>query len=588
MINDASVVIGGGNWGIKEADVLGYKLINSEYYARDIDFANSTAAGTYTDSTGVVRRAPYNLLQQSNTFSTTWATALATVTIGQTGYDGTSNAWLLEKSNTDGRIGQSITLTSSAYTYSVYAKAGTKNWVLLRVDGASNRTAYFNLQTGVTGTATGCTSSILSVGDGWYRCSITYTDAITIVRIYVADANNDTSGTSGNILIQAAQLVEGTEALPYFPTTTRLNVPRIDYRNADGSLSTTGRLLLEPQRTNSIRNSSMVGAVAGSPGTLPTNWANINLYGLSRTIVAIGVENGLPYIDFRFNGTANTTENLRIDLETTTSIAASTGQAWSFSTYAKTISGTTPTSQFFIVERTSAGAFITQGATSFVPTSTLARFSATRTLSGGATVAAVQPLLMFAVTSGVAYDFTIRIAAPQMELGAYATTWIPTTTAAVTRNADTASRTGVSSWIGQTEGTIFLDFIYSYDDTTSSQTVSISDGTSSNRIYVGVVSSKKLSFAVIASSTLQLSYSTVADLVVGERYRAAISYRANDFSIYLNGSLLAQSSSGNIPPTSRIANDSGAGSGQFYRPVNQLAIFPIRLTNTQLAQLTTL
>jgi hypothetical protein len=35
MINDASVVIGGGNWGIKEADVLGYKLINDEYYARE-------------------------------------------------------------------------------------------------------------------------------------------------------------------------------------------------------------------------------------------------------------------------------------------------------------------------------------------------------------------------------------------------------------------------------------------------------------------------------------------------------------------------------------------------------------------------
>ena len=94
MINDASVVIGGGNCGIKEADVLGYKLINDEYYAREIDFANSTAAGTYTDSTGVVRRSPYNLLQYSEQFdNAAWTKTNSTITANATtAPDGTLSA----------------------------------------------------------------------------------------------------------------------------------------------------------------------------------------------------------------------------------------------------------------------------------------------------------------------------------------------------------------------------------------------------------------------------------------------------------------------------------------------------------------
>lgn len=596
MINDASVVIGGGNWGIKEADVLGYKLINNEYYARDIDFANSTAAGTYTDSTGVVRRSPYNLATWSEDFSNVaWTKAANGLNANATTnpINGSANAYKIIPNTTVGAhsVYQSFSVTAQPYTLSFYAKRA--GYTGIRVaDLATGVGSRFDLLNGVLGVVSaGVTASMQLVSDGWYRCVITFTPTTgsQLYGFYV-DQTVNVSSYAGNdsdgIFVWGAQLVEGTEALPYFPTTTRLNVPRIDYRNADGSLSTTGRLLLEPQRTNSIRNSSMVGAVAGTPGTTPTNWANINLYGLSRTIVAIGVENGLPYIDFRFNGTANTTENLRIDLETTTSIAASTGQVWSFSTYAKTISGTTPTSQFFIVERTSAGSFITQGATTFVPTSTLERFSATRTLSGGATVAAVQPLLMFAVTSGVAYDFTIRIAAPQMELGAYATTWIPTTTAAVTRNADTASRTGVSSWIGQTEGTLFLDFESGANDSTA-YAFGVNDGTADNRILIYRGSFNTIVTQVIVGGVVQAVIST-ASSTANTRYKCAIAYKLNDVVFYVNGLQIGIDTSATIPACSIIATNGGAGTIPLYRPVNQAVIFPTRLDNATLEQLTTL
>ena len=68
-----------------------------------------------------------------------------------------------------------------------------------------------------------------------------------------------------------------------------LGVPRLSYMYGSAPA-----LLLEPQRTNSIRNSSMVGAAAGSPGTLPNNWASALLSGLTQTIVGTGTERGVP------------------------------------------------------------------------------------------------------------------------------------------------------------------------------------------------------------------------------------------------------------------------------------------------------
>jgi hypothetical protein len=51
----------------------------------------------------------------------------------------------------------------------------------------------------------------------------------------------------------------------------------------------------------------------------------------------------------------------------------------------------------------------------------------------------------------------IYIWGAQLESGSYATSYIPTTSAIVTRNADVISKTGISDLIGQTEGVVFLE-----------------------------------------------------------------------------------------------------------------------------------
>jgi hypothetical protein len=45
----------------------------------------------------------------------------------------------------------------------------------------------------------------------------------------------------------------------------------------------------------------------------------------------------------------------------------------------------------------------------------------------------------------------------QLEVGNYPTSYIPTTSAAVTRNADKISKTGISSLINSTEGVLFIE-----------------------------------------------------------------------------------------------------------------------------------
>jgi hypothetical protein len=366
-------------------------------------------------------------------------------------------------------------------------------------------------------------------------------------------------------------------------------VGRIHYRNADGSLSSTGRLLLEPQRTNSIRNSSAVGAVAGSPGTLPTNWVSAN-GGLTQTIVGTGTENGLQYIDLRFNGTANATI-VQLRYDAANQIAASNGQAWSYTVYLKAISQPAPPINYtqLMFERTAVGTLIKSAFQVIVPTSNLQRFTFTRTLDGGATVAFVDPVLYLNITSGQAYDFTIRIAAPQMDLGAYATTFIKTSTAAVTRVRPTVSKTGVSSLIGQTEGTIYWEGFLG----ANTQTVfSVRASNAQNSCVIDIIENNRIRAYVVTNNVQRFQLDSDV-MTLGANIKIAFAYKSGQSVLYVNS----------VPVTSSTAftfaeglqalfadwNGYNYGTGQAgTKAIAQAALFPTRLTNAQLAEITTL
>jgi hypothetical protein len=182
----------------------------------DMTFSRASGA-TRVNSRGLIEKVRTNLLLQSNSFDTTWTTLNgASVTSGQTGYDGSSDAWLLDRSNFNAHVNQTISL-SAVGTFSVYAKAGTLNWMRLRDNNGVG--AYFDLSgSGAVGSTSGLIdSAIESIGGGWFRCSVVANWSSSSFKIYQADANGDTSGTSGNIYIQDAQLETGTSP----PTTLK-------------------------------------------------------------------------------------------------------------------------------------------------------------------------------------------------------------------------------------------------------------------------------------------------------------------------------------------------------------------------------
>jgi hypothetical protein len=171
----------------------------------------------------------------------------------------------------------------------------------------------------------------------------------------------------------------------------------------------------------------------------------------------------------------------------------------------------------------------------------------------------------------------------QMEAGSYPTSYIPTLGTSVTRVADAAIKTGISSLIGQTEGTMFLDFVKGNNDLGICQ---ISDGTTLNRVYVGVNGSNIITQVRSGGGAAQavFSFSVTNNL----RYKCAIAYKQDDFVFYINGNQVGLDTSGIVPASLTQFETSDVGSGIFVNPINQALLFKTRLSNTELAQLTTL
>lgn len=223
--------------------------------------------------------------------------------------------------------------------------------------------------------------------------------------------------------------------------------------------------ILEVARTNSIRNNTMVGAVAGTPGTRPTNWAAGSDAGLVRTIVGTGTENGITYIEIRWLGTATST-SIVFPFESTTQVAAVNGQTWTASFYQKLVGGSASNVTAFTCRirfNDSGGSSLGITSTALTPTSANLRTQRNveiETATDAAT-AYIQPQFQATVTNGAAIDFTIRIGLPQLELGAYVTTPILTSAAAVLRAADVNTLTLYSTETEPQAGSPSTESIYS-------------------------------------------------------------------------------------------------------------------------------
>jgi len=204
-----------------------------------------------TDKGVLIEGAGTNLCLQSQTFGTTWVTTANNTSVGTDAAvapDGTTTADKLSAINGSAQhyAAQSISYTSGqAYTVSVYAKAGELAAVQLTFgSGAFSTLPYcnFNVSTGVAGTPSNCTATVVALGGGWYRCSITATANATASAngvISLARDNTETrlpsfSSDNNGVYLWGAQVEAASYASSYIPTTTGSATRAVD------SLTVTG------------------------------------------------------------------------------------------------------------------------------------------------------------------------------------------------------------------------------------------------------------------------------------------------------------------------------------------------------------
>jgi len=372
--------------------------------------------------------------------------------------------------------------------------------------------------------------------------------------------------------------------------TATTNEARFDHNPTTGeSLG----LLVEEPRTNSLTNNTMVGAVAGTPGTLPTGWPfqSGGGLGLSVSIVGTGTESGVAYLDWRISGTASAATAATISFGR---VSALTAQTWTTSSYLKLAAGSLSGVTLMtldLIEETVASIFVTGSQVSItLPTTNsliTQRPTASRTLTGGATVAQLRTNLTVSVSSGSTVDFTIRIGLPQLEQGAFATSVIATSTATATRAADVASITGsnFSSWYNQTEGTVFTSGVC--NGTNGSAFFTLEDGSLAEYIRMGP-GFNLLNLVVSKTAGGQTAdvYSSNS-FVFGLPYRGVGAYALNNVGLSLNGTNAQVDTTVDMPNT---ANALRIGLGKYTTYANgtikRLTYWPTRLSNTVLQQIT--
>jgi hypothetical protein len=170
----------------------------------------------------------------------------------------------------------------------------------------------------------------------------------------------------------------------------------------------------------------------------------------------------------------------------------------------------------------------------------------------------------------------------QLEVGSYATSYIPTQGSAVTRLADVCSQTPPDGVIGQTEGTVYIDF--NYLNSTGERRFIFQLGTGDTTIYARIESGQSLTSQIINSG---IGLTSTGTNVPSGINKLAIAYDNNNCVIYFNGLQIAISTSITTPSVDELYLGHNSGGYQSLAGViNNTKLYNTRLSNSELAALT--
>ena len=578
-----------------------------------ITFTRASTATFYDNDSSAV--AEQNLLTYSQEFdNAAWVKASATITANtSTAPDGTTTAETINEGTASAghNINQSFSLAANTtYTLSCFAKNIDGQYIVLGLRGGASTYAYatFNLSIGTVtiseavGTGYSVTStSITDAGNSWYRCVLTIVTGTTIsgtnpIRISMSDGTTITSdaipsytGTNRSIYIWGAQLEQRSAVTAYTPTTTAAitNYIPVLQTAASGAArfdcnpvtrESLG-LLIEESRTNLLTYSSDYTQAAWTKSAVTvTNTVNIAPDG-SQTASLVG--DTAATSSFLLAGTAT--------LITATS--------YTFSVYAKAQSNSLIQLTF---DRVGSGNYanfnLSTGVISKLGSSSTAVISpagngwykcsiTATTVNGGAGSAKVYLINDANSVQAPSYTGTgllsVFLWGAQLEVGAFATSYIPTVASQVTRAADAASMTGTnfSSWYNIEQGSIYISGIRQAVGQTLYR---IDDGSAtSNSIYssVGNGGSGQRHLQIFSSSVSQASIDA-GDILANTAVSLAGAYATNNFAVSFNGATVGTDTSGTIQVNVNRLLIAENGT------TKRIAYYPVRLSNTELQGLT--
>ena len=545
----------------------------------DLIVTRATSA-TRVDANGLVEIPRTNLVLRSEEFDNTmiWPGSAGIIRLANQGIapNGTNTMDLITFPVAGNSLSQSVTVISGAtYTFSIWlaTQSGTQTVEI----GNINSGVYQS----VTVTTTAQRFEITQVASS--------TNRFPAIR---ATANY-------SILIWGAQLEQGNVVTEYIPTVASIrtkfagitqdgssasNIPRLDYTN--GSCPS---ILVEPQRTNLALYSEQFDNAS---------WLKTNTSVTANSIIS---PSGTLTAD---TITASGIIGLRV--VQTNAITFTSGTSYSLSVFAK--KGTNNFIQL-LISGTMGGMFAnfdlnngvvgTLGTvTGSNPTSSITNlgngwYRCVMNFTANATIVQVASIAIVSSASAVRAEAntlttSVYLWGGQLETGAYPTSYIPTTSASVTRNADGLSKANVytNGWVSSTGGTFFVDLKNNVPQIRASAypvlfLSSNTSGTGTTSIGLGAkTTSSRLFVYYIKNGTFVESVTTTAD-----NAKIAIAWTPTTMKIFQNGVLLT-SITGIVWDITTLQNLNEIS--QVTLNINSMTLFPTPLTDDECINLTTI
>ena len=537
--------------------------------AGDLSFTRASN-GTRINFDGLVEVVPWNLLDYSEAFvGGGWGTdGTSTATDNfTTAPNGTLTAAKVVANVASGYAYKGITLTEGVYTFSLYVKASASTTIALNFD---------------------TTTSSKNITTEWQRFDVTHnvTSAGTKYVVYAGLA------TGVNYFVWGAQVNIGSTAKPYFPTTDRLNVPRLTYQNGGGGCPS---LLLEKQSSNQFLRSQEFDNATWIKG--------VNLSVTANSIVSPdGTQN------------ADTVTNSYVDTIYIYQLSQVQATTWTTSFYAKKGTnkylGIAITAYSYVNERyqpvfnldngtiqaqNTSGSNVTNTSCSITPVGNgWYRITATGTFAAGSDYCyavlqssnntnyqpdtATGSLDWTNATNGNAYLW-----GAQIEASSYPTSYIPTTSASATRVAD-ACELPMGTLLAQSNWTIFFDHKIVGGEGGSAPIYSLYE-TSADNVFLYVNGNAGLNLYMPLQGGYVFGTGSNNGFVPNQRSKVLLKYNGTTIKYFING-VLYGSASATLTYTQRALYYETGGGKSF--EVNETVFFPTALTDAECITLTTI